>query len=484
MKRPLISDQWTREYKCPEAEGFRDGIMLSPLTFCGALEEFYKVISHGWNDETKAKYDRDYNNVILPHIADHNTKIISAYTKTDCEQILCGIQEDGYISKGEKREYSESQLNHFKYLIYRVFRSVTIAGYCKDFLWGTKFEINEEREKLAVRSRTQIKRSLSIKQEKKLYELLTDSPKEDGRAVALLLMFSLGLRDGEACGLDFGDIYELPNYPGCYVAVIKQSTIPNTSILQSSGKTWNTGRRIPVPSKVCDFIFERKRIIFDIISKMGIDIDVDRLPVACKDYLSEDIPNFETRLKAAQVTEEARNLFKQAGISSEVLSSMEIELEEETQRLEVSESNVTAYLLRRNFATHLKILGLDYPDIQYVLGHCIEDPYINRPDYTDGKLFRLSRKMANRPLVNASPTDHVTLRNNTEQLFSGDKIIDIDSGVGVVRVQINALEKNDTLRVRKLSESDDITVNFYEGYKSFEMRRYIDVLKKYKSDYQ
>ena len=302
--------------------------------------------------------------------------------------------------------------------------------------------------------------------------------------VALLLMFSLGLRDGEACGLDFGDIYELPAYNGCYVAVIKQSTIPNTSILQSSGKTWNSGRRIPIPSKVCEFLLERKHMILDIISQKGLDVDIDRLPVASKGYIDCDLRNFEIRLKADQVTETAREIFKQVEISSEVLSSLEIEMEEEIQRLEVTESNVTAYLLRRNFATHLKILGLDYSDIQYLLGHCIEDPYINRPDYTDSKLYILSKKMENRPLVNFPAENQFSLKQNTEQVLSGNKIINIKGNGNTVKVQINALEKNDTLSIKMLSKGKNVTVDLYEDYKSYDLNRDLDILKKYMGDYK
>lgn len=166
MRRPLISDQWAREYHSEDSTGFRNGIMITPLTFCGVLEDLYLVIARNWNDETMEKYDRDYNNVILPHIDNHNTKIISSYTIDDCDKILSKIQDDGYISKGTRAEYSESTMNHFKNLIYSVFLFASNAGYCRDFLWGTKYEINVERETLAVQSKTVIKKSLSIEQEK------------------------------------------------------------------------------------------------------------------------------------------------------------------------------------------------------------------------------------------------------------------------------------------------------------------------------
>lgn len=484
MRRPLISDQWAREYHGEEDLGIRNGVIITPLTFCGTLEEFYKVISRYWNDATRKKYDRDYNNVILPHIDNHNIKIISSYTKEDCEDMLRRIQEDGYESKGVKCEYSENAMNHFKYLIYSVFLNAANAGYCERFLWGTKFELNIGRETLAVRSKTQIKKSLSIEQEKLLISALMESPKENGKRIALLLMFALGVRDGEACGLDFGDIYELPYYKGCYVAVIKQSTIPNTSILQSSGKTWNTGRRIPIPGRVAEFLLKRKAIITEIIERSGLETDINRLPLAADCSLYDDKAEISKRLKADDVTEEAKKAFRQAGIASEVLASLEIEMEEENARLEISESNVTAYLLRRNFATHLKILGMDYPDIQYLLGHCIDDPYINRPDYTDSKLYQLSERMANRPLVNDKPDDRIQLPGFCEEQFSGNRTIKIESPAGCVRARIFALEKNDKLKIRPIvKDPAGVEYQVREGYKSFEMRRTIDILKKYTGDY-
>ena len=422
--------------------------------------------------------------MILPRIDNHNQKIISDYKNEDCEAVLLRIQNDGYYSKGEKQQYSESQMNHYKYLIYSVIQQAVIAGYCQDFLWGTKFEITIDREALAIKSKTIIKKSLSIQQEKRLVSRIMETPREDGKSVALLLMFSLGLRDGEACGLDFGDIYELPYYSGCYVAIVKQSTIPNSSILQSSGKTWNSGRRIPIPGKVVEFLLERKRIINEIVALKELQCDVDRLPVAGLGYLDENIGELGIRLRADYVTEEARNVFKDVGIASEVLASLEIEMEEESARLEVTESNVTAYLLRRNFATHLKILGLDYPDIQYLLGHCIEDPYVSRPDYTDSKLYMLSQKMANRPLLNKMTEDRMPVDLNREYYFSGKEILDINVNDDIIKARIYAVEKEDSLTVKDISETNDISLQFYEEYKAYDPHRIIDIIRKYVSDYE
>lgn len=482
--RPLISDIWSREYHSERSSGLKDGIIRTPYTFCGVLEELYKTVSKGWNNDTRAKYDRDYNNIILPHISNHNSKLISDYTKQDCDEILESIKRDGYKSRNQRRDYSDSQMNHFKYLIYTVFNCAASVGYCHSFLWGTKFSINQDRESIAILSKTQIKRSLSIRQEKDLIEAIMCSPDEDGSLIALLLMFSLGLRDGEACGLDFGDIYELPYYPGCYIAVIKQSTIPNTSFLQSSGKSWNSGRKIPIPTKVLSLILERKRLIENIIAENNLDLDISRVPVASKGNIQSCSKSFP-RLKADNATDKARELFISVKIASEVLAYLEIEMEEEVERLEVTESEVTAYLLRRNFATHLKILGIDYPDIQYLLGHCIDDPYINRPDYSDSKLYQLSLQMQKRPLINEPISSFVSVQRYTESAFFGKKTLQLTSNAKEAHIRISAIEKNDWITVNlHNTEQDNLKIKMREEYKAYEPHKNIDITQKYIEDYQ
>ena len=52
-------------------------------------------------------------------------------------------------------------------------------------------------------------------------------------------------------------------------------------------------------------------------------------------------------------------------------------------------------------ATHLYILGLSESEIQYILGHDIEDPEDARNLYrNEEKLYKISQKMRRRPLVN------------------------------------------------------------------------------------
>lgn len=224
--------------------------------------------------------------------------------------------------------------------------------------------------------------------------------------------------------------------------------------------------------------YNDKRIVERLIKENGLELDINSIPIASKGYLKDGSVSFE-RLRADSLTDISKDVFQAVGISSEVLSTLEIEMEEGIEKLEVSESSVTAYLLRRNFATHLKILGLDHPDIQYLLGHCIDDPYVNRPDYTDSRLYSISKLLSNRPLVNEAPETTICLAPYSDTTLSGNETIKMNSN-GTTVVRIYALEKEDSLIIKP---NDSIILNYREEYKAFEPHRGIDILKKYMGDY-
>ena len=54
-------------------------------------------------------------------------------------------------------------------------------------------------------------------------------------------------------------------------------------------------------------------------------------------------------------------------------------------------------------------MGLTEAEIQYIMGHDIEDPYESRNDFTnEDKLYQIKRKMELRPLVNTMEPPAVT----------------------------------------------------------------------------
>ena len=66
------------------------------------------------------------------------------------------------------------------------------------------------------------------------------------------------------------------------------------------------------------------------------------------------------------------------------------------------EKDPSAYLFRRNFGTHLFILGLSETEIQYVVGHDIEGLYETRNEFVnEERLLEIKQKMEQRPIFNA-----------------------------------------------------------------------------------
>lgn len=492
-----ISDEWVRSID--GEQGYS-----SNLTFCGVYEEFYDEIALHWDKEsdfekTRKQYDRDYNKRILPNLENHNKKRICEYTKEDCDRALNKIVEKGYTKHGEKEEYQPSTINHFKHLIYIVFKVAAKHKLCEEILWGTKFAITSI-EEIETLKRTKLKKSLTPIQEKKLLEITTSSPNERGELVGLLMMDVSGPRDGEACGYSYDDIIESPKYQGCYIAIIKQSIIPKTRLQQASGKSKNAVRRVPIPKRIYDFIQARRKIVTKTVKEQNpklsddeINKIVDRLPIAGKEPIDDVNSDLTKRLRADELSKCAREVFKEIGVDSRILSvieieidnqnlSEEIEMDDGTKVVVVSEKSATAYLLRRNFATHLKILGFSDTDIQYLIGHCIEDSNTNRSDYIDGRINELGKKMKYRPLLNDIENE-TSINESSEISLFGMSEITIDTKGCPARVRIVANEKDDKLNI-KLSKEDGQSVDIREGYKEFEPKETVNVLREYIDSYK
>ena len=211
MYRGRLSSKWTREIYHKEDTNNKGNNCT--LTFCGVYEDYYDEIAKNWDkhsdkEKTRQQYNRDYDKKILPSLENHNNKRIQDYTKEDCDKAIEKIIEEGYTENGVKKEYAPSTINHFMHLIYIVFKAAFNNNLCDDILWGTKYEISDNTDEAEKVKGTRIPKSLPPNIEKRLVEVVMQSPDESGDLVGLLIMLAIFVRDGEACGLSFGDVYE------------------------------------------------------------------------------------------------------------------------------------------------------------------------------------------------------------------------------------------------------------------------------------
>lgn len=464
MANTRIKDNWIRTIITDEGE---------KLTFCGALEHRYKHISHYWNDETRRKYEREYDDIILPSLENHNNKAIDEYTKSDFESAIESICQKGFTQSGIRKQYSESTIHHFQNLFYIVVFHSAAYGLCEDVLWGTTFAIDKLGEDEEKEARVHQKKSLSVEQEIRLSKELLSDPYTNGTTIALLLMWSLGLRNAEACGLNFQDIKPIENHPECFTAWIYKSTIIESNQLQSSGKTYNTGRIVPIPDRVLSLLSTRKERIKQIITDQKLDVNVEGLPICCSGHIDRDTDLFLTRSKAADVTKAAPAVFAKAGISSKQIAYLDLELSDGNIASLLKEKEPTAYLLRRNFATQMCILGLTNAEMQYLMGHSVEDAYESRNEFVDSeRIYAMHRKLHYRSLLNDA-SDSI----NTVRIRIHNK--------STVRVHAIALEPTDSITVKIESKDPEmVQTNWFENDQNGVFDRTVNNLEQYKSRYQ
>lgn len=467
----ILSDMWAREvYGSKEERGKNTN-----LTFCGALEKCYVDIAYYWREKkTRKKNESSYENIILPALEDHDEKRIGDYTKEDYEEAIEVIKRKGYTEKGVIHSYSESSIKNFERLIYYVVFQAAVRGYCENVLWGTKFEIDDMNVEDRAAEKVQLKKSLSPNQEKKMAKELLSDITRTGEEVGVLLMLALGTRNGEACGLNYGDIKTLQQFSEDVVAWIYKSTIPDSSTLQSSGKTWNTGRIVPVPQKVARYLEERKQRLerhLEEIGELG-KACIEDLPIVCKGNMLEG-KNYEQRASARAISNAAKEIFKFIEVEGRQLAYIEAELLEDSYGETVNEKDPTAYLLRRNYATHLQLLGLSVSEIQYLIGHNVEDIYESRNEFVDEKrIHEMAKKLSYRPLLNELKKDtdilEVTLKKGEEARI----IIEAQEPLDKLEITVIGCGKNKACTGRYFTESYekkydrviDVTQAYHKAY--------------------
>lgn len=463
-------------------------------TFSGVVAYYFEEIglaNHWKADKTRKQYWNAYCNVILPCLEDlKHPKTIDEYTKEDYDEAMEKIK---YTGQNPVR--TEADLQRFRHLIKVVVLYASKLNLCSNVLWGTAYMVDtpndpEEKSEELVK----LKKSLTPLQEINIYKALTESIEAPGEYFGILLMFALGLRNGEACAADFGDIRTMPEAHDLHVLLVYKTIASKDDKLVSSGKTKNADRALPLPQKIYDILMERKQYISE---QKGITLEeVDSYTIACKDN------QFDTGCKPDDLSTVARNLFQKAGVKGEVLAYIDVEILDSKKAggigdpLLVREKDPTAYLFRRNFATHLHIVGCTEAEIKYLMGHDIEERYESRNEFINlEKLEELKRKMDERAIFKDYPgnlqNEVMTVKNggqiNMETTEDGKLSFMLPKGFAEVR--ITADEPGDKLEMKIQSENPIIQpriIRLIKGcYKAeFYDERNYNVLPQYHNVYK
>ena len=456
---------------------------MGRLTFLGVYEKHRHELSQKlqWNADTQREYDSSYRNIIVPNIPRHDKTPMDSLKREDFEKALDAIRKQGYEKESSLTDYKQGTLEKFQYLM-RVVVEIGADHYECENCFADDCEDRIGRRK-TTNSKRIIPRSMTVEQERLTsQELLTD-PMQPGENMGLAAMLCLGVRNAEACGLNYGDFHPLWGHPDCMTAWIYKTTKIHTNELQASGKTSNADRVILVPDVFAWLVLERKKRLEALLGE-----NVDGLPLVCRGN------NFYTRCSADDLTVAARALFHRIGISYRQMQAVRNEMK---RSIEMGENNddlkldATAYFLRRVFATSLSIVGLSEAEISYEIGHHIDDPMQSRNEFLAGeKLYIIRQKMAQRVIVNTAykeqRTNVLALNQTVSFEGSGYRRFRVPKGATGVSLIMSGKEPLDTIttEIQTNAEGEMMRVLCSSGLLTAEdYPRHLDILQDYHNNF-
>lgn len=412
-------------------------------------------IDRNWNQNTQEEYEKIVKTKIVPNVANHDMIPIHSYTYADFMKVLDGIEQTG---KKNAERYEQETLDKYRHIIVTL---IKVASQKENFQNVFDFAVESDGAEETMQTRIEqmqriwlTPKSLTVVQEQKIGKYIQEAIRQQrGEAIALLLMFAFGLRNAEACGVNFGNIFEMKEYPGHYYLMIPQTTQIHSNVLKPSGKTYNTARSIPIPSSLLGVFRQLQEDRLEKLRHDGKDKDVDDLPIAYRRG------NIYVRCSADDVYEAAKEMFSALGMRHEIRVvgqyiqqdfSAATEDSTDLDEFALIEKDPTAYLLRRNFATHLAILQLSEAQISYVMGHVIMDPQTKRRDFVDEReLYNIKMKLDERPYIYFTAAEPMVITEDEQSVAIDryDQTFVIRIKGRHVHLQVSAKEPTDKIVV-------------------------------------
>ena len=457
-------------------------------TFAGVLVEF-------WNKrpskneysiaetvaDSREQYEDEIVDKIMPFL-EINCTNMAQYTKEYFERVLAQIKRT-YMLK-------DSTIERYRRNIERTYEAGVAAGkYKSRIIWDEKDAKNKsktEEKKRVARERK--KKSLEPNQEIMAMKwfLSLDAKSISGATLGVVLMLFLGLRNGEACGLCFGDIRDMGN--GHHCAYILRSTEAGTSKIQIGGKTKNAFRTIPIYGFLYDFLMKRKQYVIEQLfldsdkesgldpatSKTQVTNDGSGLPPEEIELRMQTIPiaskhDLKSNLSAADLTAEGNRILEEhilPNADKAVLDALSYDYLAKLKDAGIDEKEPTIYLFRRNYATHACNLGLNANEVEFLIGHNIEEPGIYRHFFSSGEeLEKLCRIMDSHPFCVLYEEMQKQSETEGTSTHNDETTLQVTIGPQEQKVRIVANEPMDDIAVT-FSKNSTAEIEGYYSYAS------------------
>ena len=293
-----------------------------------------------------------------------------------------------------------------------------------------------------------IPKSISIGQFDDLFEMLIKDPKTDkGSYPALGAMCCLGTRLNEAAGASFKSILESINRAECFYLVIIETSKLDSQKIKALGKSFNAQRRLFLIERYKNYIIERKEFVksqltFPLKDNVGNTINsVDDLPIGC-------IGNkYNYRCGTIYLSKEGKELLLEvAKMSEDSLGAIETQIKIDEEYVEYKDA--TTYVLRRNWLTQLRILGLTDDQIEYWAGHSMEDSKMSRGMFgNEDNLYKIYEKISKHPINKRQITKTIQVQDTFVSVENESSVELSFQEEGKYAICITEKELNDGIQI-------------------------------------
>lgn len=346
------------------------------MNFIGAAQEFFDEINGTFEDSTKDAYTYNYNEHIFPMVN-------PALPMDDyCQDVIKELMNRIKMTFNLDQSTMDSRIRHLVIDPVEMYFSKKPAGNDCNRFWGAywHFSAGEDLNNALLI----LKKSFTKKEQDRLSVLL-NKPEAPGEYAGLSTMAHLGVRNNEACGLNYGDFFQLRKYREIKCARIFTTTSRQSNVLKEGTKTINGVRILPsLYEKYDRFVDLRMQFIsetarFPLKDKNGnIYRNILQLPVVCKGY------EFQERCRSNDLSEVGSMFLKnEMRINENRMAGINMIIQTHDSGEDVIEADATTYLFRRNLATQLYLHNFSEVERNYYMGHKLDDERYRHSDFTD-----------------------------------------------------------------------------------------------------
>lgn len=462
-------------------------------TIWGVYVNYSEECTEGWEaSSTIEKYDRILLQRIIPNLKHHDRRPIQSYTRKELDDLISSIRKRGQNGvENTFVPFDEKTIQSYEFVLRRIFTVAAKHYLCED-LYSKQRSIDKSKQD--KNDYLPKRKTLTLEQELKIIPYIALDPQQDGELMGLYLMYIFGLRNTEACGCNFGSIVQMLIHPSCYKLRIVETTCIESNERQPSGKTANTPRYSPIIDSALSFLLARRRYVEEQMIMQGVtDVDINELPIACVGH------DFQKRCSARNITDAASKMFAHLGFTHKVMCAINrqrmienAQIAETTgAHLDLIENDLTAYILRRTYATHLAIIGMPQSKIEYLIGHMIQNPYDSRNALShEDTLYEIKQDLEKRPIVGTNYLNNQLIQLCLSNCYDGNKTYTqtflTPTGASCIELRFTAKEPGDTLTVTISAADANWVVQKECGIYSLKPNEYprtVDVSKMHQKAY-